>query len=407
MLDTLPAFFYNLKYKQICISQSFSHFQEADEHMDIAILKENKPEEYRVPIIPEGVRKLVEKGHRVLMQNNAGTRAGYPDDMYEQAGSQIMGNASEIAARARIIVKVKEPVESEFHVFQERQTLFCYLHSETRPALVDMLLEKRITAIAFENIRLPDGRLPLLAPMSIIAGQQAVLQGMQFLWNHKHGIGKSLVAYPGLEPAQVVVLGAGQAGLGAAMVAASLGAQVTLFEIDRERIRSIAPTIPANIRVCHNEVVSLAPYVCQADMVINTATIPPQSDWHLIDREMISEMKKGSVIADVTANLRGAIETIDHYTSHDDPVWEVDGVIHYAVTNIPGTVANTASQALSLEVLPYLTELADHGIFAALQKNPALRRGLTAISGMLTWEEAGIYQNRPWCTAEAALKASV
>lgn len=374
--------------------------------MNIAVLKESKPEEYRVPVIPEGIRQLVEKGHLVMVQRDAGTRAGYPDDAYEQAGAQIMEDASEIASSAQLIVKVKEPIENEFRVFQEGQALFCYLHSETRPALVDMLLEKRISAIAFENIRLSDGRLPLLAPMSIIAGQQAVLQGMQFLWNHKDGIGKSIVSYPGLEPAQVVVLGAGQAGLGAARVAASLGAQVTLFEIDRERIRSIMPTLPANIRVFHNEVVSLAPYVYQADMVINTATIPPQNDWHLIDREMISKMKKGSVIADVTANLKGAIETIDRYTSHDDPVWEVDGVIHYAVTNIPGTVANTASQALSLEVLPYLTELADHGITPALKRNPALRHGLTAINGMLTWEEAGTYQDRPWCTPEAALKTS-
>ena len=373
--------------------------------MDIAILKESKPEEYRVPVIPEGVRQLVEKGHRVMVQRDAGISAGYPDDAYEQAGAQIMEDASEIASSAQLIVKVKEPIENEFRVFQEGQALFCYLHSETRPALVDMLLEKRISAIAFENIRLSDGRLPLLAPMSIIAGQQAVLQGMQFLWNHKDGIGKSLVAYPGLEPAQVVVLGAGQAGLGAARVAASLGAQVTLFEIDRERIRFITPILPANIRVFHNEVVSLAPYVYQADMVINTSTIPPQNDWHLIDREMISKMKKGSVIADVTANLKGAIETIDRYTSHDDPVWEVDGVIHYAVTNIPGTVANTASQALSLEVLPYLTELADHGITPALKRNPALRHGLTAINGMLTWEEAGTYQDRPWCTPEAALNS--
>jgi alanine dehydrogenase len=337
------------------------------------------------------------------VQKGAGVGTGYSDDEYREAGALPTGDAAEVAAQSEIIIKVKEPIEEEFDLFKEHQALFCYLHTETRPALVDMLLQKRITAIAFENIRLSDGSFPLLAPMSIIAGQQALFQGMQFLWNHKGGIGKSLVAYPGLEPPKIVVLGAGQAGLQAALMAGALGAEVSLFEIDQRRIRQLALILPSNVRLLNIEEVPLEPYVCQAEMVINAATVPPHSSYHLIPRGMISKMKKGSVIVDVSANLKGAIETIDHYTTHKDPIWEVDGVIHYAVTNIPGTVARTASQALAMEVLTYLMELADQGVYPALQKNAALRQGLTSISGQLTWRETGLFQKRDWCSPEEAL----
>ncbi len=368
--------------------------------MIIGVLKEIKTEEYRVSMIPGGVRQLVQKSHEVVIQSRAGLGAGYANEAYQEAGAQIAETASEVTERAKLIVKIKEPLESEFPLFHDRQSLFGYLHSEIRPALVDMLLKKQITAIAFENVMLPDGSFPLLSPMSILAGQQAVLQGMQFLWNHKGGIGKSLVSYPGLEPAQVVVLGAGHAGTRAALVAAALGCTVSLFEIDRKRIRSLSLALPPNIRLLHTETVSLSAYVCQADMVINATTVPPHSPTHLIDRDMVGRMKKGSVIVDLTANLKGAIETVDHYTTHNDPVWEANRVIHYAVSNIPGTVAQTASQALSLELMPYLIEIADKGILTALKDNSALRAGLTAVDGKLTWKDAGILQNRLWCPPE-------
>jgi len=364
--------------------------------MIIGIPKEIKPEEYRIALLPEAVRQLTHRGHSLLVQKAAASEAGFPDDAYEEAGARVIEKSEEIFAEADTIVKVKEPVEAEYHLFKEQSTLFCYLHSETRPSLVDLLLKKRITALAFENVMLADGTFPLLAPMSIIAGQQAVLQGMQFLWNHKGGPGKSMVSYPGLEPPFVVVLGAGQAGLQAAKVAAALGAVVALFEIHPARIRKVLPELPANVHLLHPQSVPLEPYVCRADMIINAATIPANSSEHLIDRHMLRRMRKGSVIVDVTANLSGAVETIDHYTTHNDPIWEVDGVIHYAVTNIPGTVAHTASQALCSAVLPYLIELAGQGALTALQKSPALLHGLTAIDGLLTWHEAGKFQNRKW-----------
>lgn len=371
--------------------------------MIIGMVKETKPEEYRIPLTPSFVEKMTRQNHKFRIQKDAGKGAGYPDAVYVAAGAEIADSAEETVRHSDIVLKVKEPVENEYEIFRTGQTLFCYLHSETRPRLVDMLLDKKITAIAFENVRYSDGFCPLLSPMSIIAGQQAVLQGMQFLWNHNGGVGKSIVGYPGLEPAQIVVFGAGQAGYHAARIAARLGAKTTVFEIDRRRIRSLAGNLPENIDLFHTDAVSPEPYVCAADMVINTATIPPRSDVHLIDRKVISKMKKGSIIVDVTANLEGAVETIDRYTTHDNPVWEVDGVIHYAVTNIPGAVAQTASQALALEVFPFLNELASKGVRKALQETPALLNGLTSIDGVLTWKEAGVYQHRPWRTPETVL----
>lgn len=371
--------------------------------MLIGIPKEIKPEEYRIALLPQGVRLLTQLGHSVLVQKGAGIGAGYSDEDFELAGARAVLEADTVFQEAELIVKVKEPIEQEYDFFRDGLTLFCYLHSETRPALVELLLNRKTTAIAFENVRLEDGTFPLLAPMSIIAGQQAVFQGMQFLWNHRGGIGKSMVAYPGLEPPRVVVLGAGQAGLYAAKVAAALGADVAVFEISATRIQSIAAQLPANIHLLHIQTVALEPYIRAADMVINTATVPPNSSNHLIDRQMLSKMQQGAIIVDVTANLKGAVETIDHYSTHDEPVWEVDGIIHYAVTNIPGTVARTASQALSSAVLPYLVQLAEQGPVAALHNDAALLQGLTTISGILTWHQSGEFQNRNWCSPEVAL----
>lgn len=373
--------------------------------MLIGIPKEIKPEEYRIALLPQGVRLLTQLGHSVLVQKGAGTSAGYSDEDFELAGARTVSGAGTVFREAELIVKVKEPIEQEYDFFRDGLTLFCYLHSETRPALVELLLNRNITAIAFENVKLADGTFPLLAPMSIIAGQQALLQGMQFLWNHRDGIGKSMVAYPGLEPPRVVVLGAGQAGLHAAKVAAALGADVAVFEISAARIQSIAAQLPANVHLLHIQTVALEPYIRAADMIINTATVPPNSSDHLIDRQMLSKMQKGSIIVDVTANLKGAVETIDHYSTHDEPVWVVDGIIHYAVTNIPGTVARTASQALSSAVLPYLVHLAEQGPVDALQDDAALLQGLTAISGILTWHQSGEFQNRTWCSPQDALNA--
>ncbi len=374
--------------------------------MKIGVLKEVKPDEHRVALLPQGVRKLCSLGHAVIVQAGAGVSAGVSNEKYMAAGAEIADDREELADHAEMLLKIKEPLEEEFSLFKAHHILFGYLHSETRPKLVDMFLEKRLTAIAYENVRLPDGSFPLLAPMSIIAGQQGVLQGMRFLCNHEGGIGVSLVSYPGIEPAQVVVLGAGQAGLAAARVAAALGADVTLFDISSKRIFQIAETLPKNIRVLNSASAELESHITRADMVVHTTSIPPDSPYHLIDRPLLKKMRKGAVIVDVTANLRGAIESVDRYTTHTDPVWEVDGVIHYAVSNIPGAVAATASEALAIETLPYICEIANKGTLKALQENNALLNGLTAINGMLTWHEAGTMQQRTWSEPEQVLRTA-
>lgn len=377
--------------------------------MHIGVLKEIKPEEFRVALTPDFARDLAKAGHTVVVQRGAGAGAGFSDEAYAAAGAHIADSAREVTRAADLVLKVKEPIEEEFAIFRDEQILFGYLHSETRPKLVDMLLHKRLTAIAFENVRDVDGSQPLLRPMSVIAGQQAVLQGMQFLWNHRGGVGMSFVAYPGLERPRLVVLGAGEAGWHAARVGAALGALVQVFEIQGKRIRTLWESAPPNIvfHQVHGDRPSavLEEAVLQADMVVNTTTIPPQSDHHLIDHSLVRRMKKGSVIVDVTANLKGAVETVDRYTTHADPVWEVDGIVHYAVTNIPGTVARTASLALAMEVFPYLRVLADHGIPEAFRIEPGLLDGVTAVGGLLTWPEAGRFQKRPWVSPrEAASK---
>ncbi|MCK5804572.1 MAG: alanine dehydrogenase, partial [Lentisphaeria bacterium] len=260
-----------------------------------------------------------------------------------------------------------------------------------------------ITALAFENVRLPDGTLPLLAPMSIIAGQQAILQGMQFLYNHRGGNGRSLATYPGLTPARVLVIGAGSAGLAAARIAAGIGADVTLVEICTRRIRELQPQLPENVRILHGGSHPIPSLLPQTDMLVNTATIPPDAPVHLVNRVDLPLMRQGSVIVDVTANLRGAIETVDRYTTHDDPVYEVDGIIHYVVSNIPGSVAHTSSQALAMEVFPYIFRMAELGIVAALHADETLLAGLTAVDGTLTWHEAGENLSLPWIEPAAAL----
>jgi alanine dehydrogenase len=371
--------------------------------MTLGIPKETKEQECRVALPPPAVATLVREGHPVVVQHGAGTAAGFTDEQFVAAGAQCAECARDVFAAADVVVKVKEPLEPEFAFLRPGLGLFCYLHSETRPALVEALLAARVTAIAFENVRLPDGSLPLLAPMSVIAGQQAILQAAALLCNHRGGPGLSLVAYPGLERARVVVIGAGNAGVAAARVAAALGAEVDVFEVSPTRIRALEPCLPPGVRLYHAASVPLADPVRRADMVVQATSLPPNCPTHLIDRDLVRSMKPGSIIVDITANLRGAVETVDRYTTHDAPVYHVDGIAHYVVPNIPGTVARTASQALAMEVLPYVQTLARHGLHDALVRCPALRAGLTCMAGALTWHEAGSYLKLPWLPPDEAL----
>ncbi len=364
--------------------------------MNIGVLKEIKQDEYRVALTPSGAATLISRGHNIFVETGCGDRADASDTAYEAVGATVMESARSVSENVDILTKVKEPQPEEFHVFREVQTLFSYIHSETRLPLIEMLLEKRITGIAMENVRTDDGRFPLLEPMSIIAGQQGVILGSQYLQAPNGGNGVSLIRFPGLKPANVVVLGAGPAGEAAARTAAGLGSNVLLTEISADRIRYLAPLLPGNVTLIHANSPDVYDAILTADMVVHTTTIPPNSNYHIITRDMLPKMKRGAVIVDVTANLGGGVETIDHYTSHSDPVWEVDGVIHYAVTNIPSAVAATASRAFETAHLPWLMQLADTGVVRSLQANPPLQRGLTSFNGTLCWHEAGTMQDLPW-----------
>ena len=371
--------------------------------MVIGIPREIKEQEFRVALLPAGAQALVRAGHRVVVEAGAADGAGFPDGDYAAAGAEVLASAAAVYAAADLVVKVKEPMGGELSLFHPGQAVFCYLHSETRPALVEAMLQNRVTGIAYENVRLPDGSLPLLAPMSIVAGQQAILQASAWLCNHRGGPGVSLVAYPGIEPARVVVIGAGNAGVEAARVAAALGAEVALFDVQPARLRALETQLPRPVRLCHSGTVDLEAYLCRADMVVHATMLPPDTPTHLIDRALLRRMKPGCVIVDITANLRGAIETADRYTTHADPVYRVEGIAHFVVPNIPGAVARTASQALAMAVLPYLLTLARLGCREALRQIPELLLGLTCIDGGLTWHEAGTFLNRPWKTPAEAL----
>lgn len=371
--------------------------------MNIGILKEIKKDEHRVAITPSGASTLISRGHNVFVETGSGDRADASDDAYKAVGAIVVESARAVSENVDILTKVKEPQPEEFNVFREVQTLFCYMHSETRLPLIEMLLEKRITGIALENIQTDDGRFPVLEPMSIIAGQHAVLLGSEFLQSPHGGNGVSLIRFPGLKPASVVVLGAGPAGQAAARTAAALGSNVVLTEVSVDRMRYLAPLLPANVTIINANSPDVHEAILTADMIVHTTTIPPNSDYHIITKAMLPKMKKGAVIMDVNANINGGVETTDRHTTHSEPVWEVDGIIHYAVTNIASAVAATASRAFEAAHLPWLLLLADTGVIRALQSNTPMRRGLTSINGTLCWHKAGTMQNLEWKEPESAL----
>lgn len=371
--------------------------------MNIGVLKEIKQDEYRVAITPDGASTLISRGHNVFVETGSGNSADASDEAYEAVGATIMESPRAVSENVDILTKVKEPQPDEFHVFREVQSLFCYMHSERKLPLIEMLLEKRITGIALENIQTDSGRFPVLEPMSIIAGQQAILFGSQYLQSTLEGNGVSLVRFPGLKPATVVVLGAGIAGEAAARTAAALGSNVILTEISVERMRYLAPLLPANVTLINANSPDVHDAIISADMIVHATNIAPNSDYHIITRDMLRLMKRGAVIMDINGNVNGGVESIDHHSTHSEPVWEEEDIIHSAITNMASAVAATASRAFEMAHLPWLLKLADNGVIRSLQANAPLRRGLTSINGTLCWHLAGTMQNLEWKKPEEAV----
>jgi len=348
--------------------------------MQIAVPAEIQDNELRVAITPDGARELVAAGHAVAIEAGAGSGSGFADQEYLDAGAGIIEGHAEAFAAGELVVKVKQLSPEEHELLAQGSTLFSYMHPETRPEMVWALLAKRVTAIAFERVRLEDGSLPLLEPMSRIAGHMAVLIGAQLLQSIHGGPGVMLGDVAGGGRTQVVVIGGGTVGTSAARTASALGAQVIVFELSGPRREVLRETLP-QVTVLAPEPKLVADAVRHAWLVVNGATVPEDADVHVVTREMVREMADGAVIVDVTADLRGAIETTVRKTTHSDPTFIEEGVTHYVVPNIPGVVPRTSTLALAAATLPYLLELANKGVEQALSENAALAGALLCANG--------------------------
>ncbi len=346
--------------------------------MIIGVPKEIKEQEYRVALPPSGAYQLVKRGHRVLVGRSAGAGAGYPDAEYENAGATLVDSHSGIFAQADLIVKVKEPLPSEVGLLRRGQILFTYLHLAASRPLTEALMQSGVTALAYETVEV-NRRLPLLEPMSEIAGRMSILVGGYFLAKHVGGSGVLLGGVPGVLPGKVVVLGGGAAGINAARMAQGLGADVTILEVDLERMRFLDITLHTAHTLYSNEshLLDLLPSV---DLLIGAVLVPGAKAPKLIRRDMLRRMRPGSVLVDIAIDQGGCAET-SRPTTHHDPVFVEEGVTHYCVANMPGAYARTATQALTNVTYPYLELLADYGLVEACRRQPALIAGINVMNG--------------------------
>jgi alanine dehydrogenase len=352
--------------------------------MVVGIPREIKNNENRVSITPAGVFALCQSGHKVIVEMTAGLGSGIEDDEYVQAGASIEKSAEEIFARSDIIVKVKEPLESEYEYLREGQTLFTYLHLAPNLPLTKALIKKKVTGIAYETISLPDGSLPLLAPMSEIAGRMAVQVGANLLQKYNGGEGVLLSGVPGVPPAEVVIIGGGTVGTNAIKLAVGLGARVTVFDVNRKRLAYLDDIFFGRISTCLYSEFDVTTALKTADLLIGAVLIPGAAAPKTVSVEMVKSMKKGSVIVDVAIDQGGSIATIDRATTHDNPCYEKYGVIHYSVANMPGAVPRTSTQALTGATLPYLLEIVNKGPKKALTESDTLLKGLNTYDGHIT-----------------------
>jgi alanine dehydrogenase len=371
--------------------------------MVIGVPKEIKNNENRVAVTAAGAHALIKAGHRVLVEKSAGTGSGIYDTDYTGAGAEICNRSSDIYAQADIIVKVKEPLECEYSLFRDRQILFTYLHLAPNPSLVKVLLEKNITAIAYETVQLPDGSLPLLAPMSEVAGRMSVQVGAHLLQKYNGGSGILLGGVPGVLPGEVLIIGGGVVGINAAKMAVGLGARVTVMDISKSRLSYMDDVFMGRITTLIYNEYHAAELVKTADLLIGAVLVAGAKAPKTVTKEMVSTMKKGSVIVDVAIDQGGSIETIDRVTTHDNPCYEKYGVIHYSVANMPGAVPRTSTYALTGATLPYLLQLADKGTRNALLDNLSLMKGLNTCSGRVTCKPVADSMNMEFCPPEKLL----
>jgi alanine dehydrogenase len=373
--------------------------------MRVGVAREVKSQEYRVALTPAGARELVNKGHEVLVEESAGVGSAFPDEAYEHAGATI-ASVDDVWASSDLLLKVKEPVAAEYPRLREGLTLFTYLHIAADAPLTHALVDSGITAIAYETVETGRGSLPLLAPMSEIAGRLAPQAGADHLEKPKGGRGILLGGVAGVAPARVLVIGGGMVGYNAAVIALGMGAQVTILERSVERMRFLEQILSGRVQLLMSSSLQIEDSIRDADLVIGAVLIPGARAPSLVTREMLGTMKESSVFVDVAIDQGGCAET-SKATTHDDPVYTVDGVIHYCVANMPGAVPITSTRALTNVTLPYVEQLADRGLARAIAENAELARGVNVIGGKLTYEAVAEAHGMDYTPLDDALAAGV
>ena len=353
--------------------------------MKIGIPKEIKNNENRVGMTPAGVSELVKHGHEVFVQHTAGEGSGFSDEDYLSVGASIVPTIEETYAVADMIIKVKEPIEPEYKLVKRGQLLFTYFHFACDRELTEAMIESGGVCLAYETVQLNNGALPLLIPMSEVAGRMAIVNGAYYLQKTQGGKGKLICGVPGVKPAKVLVLGGGVVGEAAARVAAGMGADVVIADISLPRLRQLDNELPANVTTLYSSRHNIEKELADVDIVVGSVLIPGDITPHLITADMLKKMERGTVLVDVAIDQGGCFET-SRPTTHSEPVYEIDGIIHYAVANIPGAVPNTSTMALTNATLKYALALADKGWQQACREDPALYRGLNIVEGKVTFK---------------------
>ena len=363
--------------------------------MIIGVPKEIKDHETRVGLVPSGVTALREAGHEVLVETHAGEGSSLTDQEYVEAGATVLPTASDVWQRADLVVKVKEPQKAEYDHFRPGLILFTYLHLAPLPELTEKLVAAKVSGVAYETIRERDGSLPLLTPMSEVAGRMSVQVGAQYLERPSGGRGILLGGVPGVAPANVVILGGGIVGINAAKIAIGMGAHVAIIDRNLNRLRELDDIFNGQIVTLASNAWTITENLKTADLVVGAVLIPGASAPRLVRREMISKMKRGAVVVDVAIDQGGCFET-SHATTHTEPIYFVDGVLHYCVSNMPAAVPHTSTLALTNATFPYLLELANHGLEEACQRHASLREGVNTYKGHVTYKGVGESQSREW-----------
>jgi len=354
--------------------------------MIIGVPKEIKNNENRVALTPAGVSALVKSGHEVVVEINAGLGSGITNEEYTKAGATMLDKAAEVFAKADTIVKVKEPLKEEYDLFKEGQTLYTYLHLAANLELTEALMKRKVTGIAYETVQLEDRSLPLLHPMSEVAGRMSTQVGASLLQKYNGGMGVLLGGVPGVPPANVVIVGGGVVGINAAKMAVGLGARVTMLDISAKRLGYLDDIFQGRVETLYSNEFNIASSTRKADLLIGAVLIPGAKAPHLVTEEMVKKMKPGAVVVDVAIDQGGSIATIDRVTTHDNPCYEKYGVIHYSVANMPGAVPRTSTYALTGVTLKYLLDIANKGPVEAMKQDKALLLGLNTYEGFCTYK---------------------